>query len=63
MANIRFTLAKTLEMLAPKVMEREGALLPTQVRPCLEELTSDTDRDVRFYAKKALKVCDELARH
>jgi len=45
------------------VMEREGAVLPTQVRPCLEELTSDTDRDVRFYAKKALRVCDELARH
>jgi len=61
--NIRFTLAKTLETLAPKVVEREGAVLPSQVRPCLEELLNDSDRDVRFFARKALRICDELARH
>ncbi len=60
-ANVRFTLAKTLETLAPKMLE--GAVLAAQVRPCLEELSEDGDRDVQFYSRKALRVCDELARH
>lgn len=36
-------------------------MLATQLRPCLEELAADGDRDVRYYAGRAIKLCDELA--
>lgn len=42
-------------------LQMEASVLATQLRPCLEELGSDPDRDVRFYALRAMKLCDELA--
>ena len=41
--------------------QMEASVLATQLRPCLEELAADPDRDVRFYAHRAIKLCDELA--
>jgi serine/threonine-protein phosphatase 2A regulatory subunit A len=83
-ANIRFTLARTLEVMAPRVSlmrfrgeslcTRDGshlnvvepqvdhAVVEGQVRPCLEELASDKDKDVRYFAKRAAKTCDGLTR-
>lgn len=49
--NVRFNVAKAFERLGPRL---ERSVLVTQVRPCLEALSRDTDADVRFYAGKAL---------
>lgn len=55
-ANIRFNVAKALEKIAvvcgPEVYE-------TQVRPLLEVLVEDQDRDVRFFAEKTSKILEE----
>jgi serine/threonine-protein phosphatase 2A regulatory subunit A len=55
-ANIRFNVAKALEKIA--VVCGPG-VYTTEVRPVLEILVDDQDRDVRFFAEKALKLLDE----
>jgi len=30
------------------------------VRPCLGELSEDSDVDVRYYANQALQACDQM---
>lgn len=45
----------------PPIPQVEASVLATQLRPCLEELATDGDRDVRYYAIRAIKLCDELA--
>lgn len=45
----------------PPIPQVEASVLATQLRPCLEELATDGDRDVRYYASRAIKLCDELA--
>ena len=50
--NIRFNVAKTLEVLLPKL---EKEIIENQVKQCLMVLASDTDNDVKYFAKRAMK--------
>jgi serine/threonine-protein phosphatase 2A regulatory subunit A len=54
--NIRFNVAKGLEMMAPVCGK---SIYETQVRPVLALLVEDTDRDVRFFASQTMKKMDE----
>ena len=49
--NIKFNVAKLLKELMPLV---DVAEVDTVIRPCLMELRSDTDVDVRYFAHQAL---------
>ena len=51
MPNIRFNVARLLQALAEGL---EPSVVSAQVRPCLDELASDADPDVRYYAQQAL---------
>jgi serine/threonine-protein phosphatase 2A regulatory subunit A len=53
-ANIRFNVAKTLQALIPHI---DAATVQSRVKPCLQKLTEDSDRDVKFYATQALALC------
>ncbi len=54
--NIRFNVAKGLELMAPVC----GAqVYEAQIRPVLSLLLEDTDRDVRFFAERATKSLEE----
>lgn len=52
MPNIRFNVAKCLEMLAPVC---GTDVCGSQIRPVLSLLVEDPDRDVRFYANRTLE--------
>lgn len=56
--NIRFNVAKCLDVLAARLHEEpEGAQLVSEgILPSLERLQSDSDADVRFFANKGLAV-------
>jgi hypothetical protein len=56
-ANIRFNVAKELQVMAPVcgVVAYES-----QVLPVLNMLMNDDDRDVRFCAEKAIAALDEV---
>ena len=54
--NIRFNVAKVLGTLATVV---ESSVIELQIRPCLNELSEDTDVDVRYFAGQSLTVCME----
>ena len=49
--NVRFNVAKAFERLLPCL---ERGVLVSQVRPCLEALSRDSDTDVRYYSGKTL---------
>ncbi|POM70079.1 Protein phosphatase 2, partial [Phytophthora palmivora] len=49
--NIRFNVAKTLEVLGPKV---DAEVCTNTVTPCLTALLQDGDADVVFFAQRAL---------
>jgi serine/threonine-protein phosphatase 2A regulatory subunit A len=51
-ANIRFKVAQSLEILAPFCDE---TIITTQFRPVLSMLADDPDRDVRFFTEKTLR--------
>ena len=51
--NIRFNAAKALETIAPLVEPRAVA---GDIRPCLSTLVQDADRDVKYFAEKAMAV-------
>lgn len=51
-ANIRFNVAKGLERIAPIC---GSSTSDSQIRPILNLLAEDADRDVRYYADKTLK--------
>jgi len=53
--NIRFNVAKALSTMVPICGNSVGEI---QVRPVLSVLIEDPDRDVRFYAEKALLALD-----
>ena len=56
--NIRFNVAKALEVLAT-VLAQQGdgvELVKQHVIPSLEKLKDDSDADVRYFAGKALEV-------
>jgi len=54
--NIRFNVAKGLQMMAP-ICGRE--VCDSQIRPVLALLVEDPDRDVRFFAVEAIKSLDK----
>ena len=53
--NIRFNVAKGLEMVAPACGK---TVYDSQIRPVLSVLTEDSDRDVCFFARKTLQTLD-----
>ncbi len=50
-----FNVAKTLEVIAPLL---PPGLLTREVRPVLQKLASDDDKDCRFFAERALAGTD-----
>lgn len=56
MANIRFNVAKELQAITPHC---GVSAYETQVLPVLNVLMDDDDRDVRFFAEKAVGALDE----
>lgn len=50
-ANVRFNVAKTLQKIGPIL---ESNVVNQQVKPCLNDLYLDVDKDVKFFAKEAL---------
>ena len=53
--NIKFTVAKLLERLVPLV---DAGIADQTIKPCLQDLASDSDADVQFFAKQALVSCE-----
>ncbi len=54
--NIRFNVAKMLQRLLSLV---EPHIIEQTIRPCLQQLTEDSDVDVNYYATVALAACQE----
>lgn len=56
--NIRFNVAKALEVLTTVLAQQEGGieLVKENIIPSLEKLKDDGDADVRYFAGKALEV-------
>lgn len=54
MPNIRFNVAKTLEVVATKV---DASVIDAAVKPCLVALLQDSDGDVVYFATRALEKC------
>ena len=52
--NIRFNVAKMLQRLLSLV---EPHVVEQTIKPCLQQLTEDSDVDVKYYAKVALTAC------
>eukprot|EP00743_Colponemidia_sp_Colp-15_P001721 GILK01001880.1.p1 GENE.GILK01001880.1~~GILK01001880.1.p1 ORF type:complete len:597 (+),score=99.77 GILK01001880.1:60-1793(+) len=52
--NIRFVVAKTIIKLIPCL---DATVLNSQIRPCLNEMQQDSDRDVVYYARQAAQLC------
>ena len=55
--NVRFKAAAVLGRLAALV---EPGLVARAVKPCLTELASDADADVRYFAQAAAAQCDSV---
>lgn len=52
--NVRFNAAKALQRLQPLL---NSAVVQQQLKPCLQQLAEDADKDVRYYAVQGLQVC------
>jgi len=61
--NIRFNVAKALEVLATVVAGAPGGqeLVTSAIAPALQRLREDSDADVRFFAEKALQTAEAIA--
>ncbi|CAM9592625.1 unnamed protein product [Ectocarpus sp. 8 AP-2014] len=55
--NIRFNVSKTLEKMAPRL---ENDAVEAQVRPALDSLVDDADRDVRYFTRKAMQAVSAM---
>jgi len=53
--NIKFNVARLTQKFVPLV---GTSVVESTIRPCLLELNSDADVDVRFFASQSLAVCD-----
>jgi len=62
--NIRFNVAKCLEVLAERLHGEQGgqALVVDGIIPGLEKLKADPDADVRYFAIKGLEIASAVAR-
>ncbi len=49
--NIRFNVAKTLQIIIPRV---DSKVVQEHIKPCLMELMDDADPDVKFFASQTL---------
>ena len=54
--NVKFNVAKMLQRIAPLL---DRPVIERTIKPCLAELSDDSDMDVRFYARQAL-ACAEF---
>jgi len=52
--NIRFNAAKTLHTLVPLL---DSTVVQSQIKPALNQLYDDSDRDVKYYASLAIQAC------
>lgn len=52
--NVRFNVAKSLEVLVPILKQNSNAEVSSKVIQVLDKLSKDSDVDVRFFAEKAL---------
>lgn len=52
--NVRFNVAKSLEVLVPILKQNSNAEVSSKVIHVLDKLSKDSDVDVRFFAEKAL---------
>lgn len=61
--NIRFNVAKALEVLAASLAGQAGGqeLVTEGILPSLEKLRADSDADVRFFAEKATLTAQAVA--
>jgi hypothetical protein len=50
--NVRFTIAKIIQKSKSLI---DPAVVSSQIVPVLKEMTSDSDRDVQYYATLALE--------
>lgn len=60
--NIRFNVAKALEVLAQSLATQSGGkeLIQEGILPNLQKLKGDNDPDVRFFAEKAIITAEEV---
>jgi serine/threonine-protein phosphatase 2A regulatory subunit A len=54
--NIRFNVAKSLEVVAPLLKKSHAQVVKDQIKPVLVKLADDADADVKHYGKRALIV-------
>ena len=54
MPNVRFCVAKLIKKLLPKL---DSQTVNTKIKPKLAEMSTDSDKDVQYYAKAALASC------
>lgn len=61
--NIRFNVAKALEVLSTVLSAQSGGreLVQQTILPPLVRLKDDTDADVRFFATKALEIAEPVS--
>lgn len=62
--NIKFNVAKALEVLAVSLSTQAGGkeLITEGILPSLQKLKTDSDPDVKFFAEKALIIAEEAVR-
>ncbi|KAG7888741.1 hypothetical protein KL936_003128 [Ogataea polymorpha] len=58
--NIRFNVAKSLLVLAEKVISTDRDFAVSKIKPTLELLCSDEDTDVKYFAESSLRTVNEL---
>ncbi len=52
--NVRFCVAKLLKKMLGRM---DPGTVASKVKPALAEMSTDTDKDVQYYAKQALAAC------
>jgi serine/threonine-protein phosphatase 2A regulatory subunit A len=57
-ANVRFNVAKTLQKISPFL---DSALIDAEVKPILDQLNTDSDVDVKYFASEAISSIPGLA--
>lgn len=57
-ANVRFNVAKTLQKVAPFL---DAPLVDAEIKPILDQLNTDTDVDVKYFASEAILSIPGLA--
>lgn len=55
--NIRFNVSRTLQRMAPRL---QNTAVENQIRPALDGLVDDADRDVRYFSRKAMQAVSAM---